>query len=167
MPRPKSRLELLDVGAATHDKLLALVGSFTPEERDATFAFEDRDRNVRDVLVHLHEWHLLLLTWVESNMAGKDAKFLPQGYTWASFAGLNIELRDKHADTSVDAAEALYTSSWARVRAMIESFSDEELFTKQYFAWTGTTSVGAYCVSATSSHDEWAMKKLRKHARGS
>ncbi|PKQ25235.1 MAG: hypothetical protein CVT64_11065 [Actinobacteria bacterium HGW-Actinobacteria-4] len=166
MPRPQSKQELLDAGAASHATLLALVRGLTPEQREATFGFEDRDRNVRDVLAHLHEWNLLLLAWVERNMAGMPADFLPAGYTWDSYEGLNVEMRDKHAGTSVEEAEALYVDSWARVRAMIESLSDEELFAKRHFDWTGTTSLGAYCVSVSSSHDAWAMEKLRLHAKG-
>ncbi len=45
------------------------------------------------------------------------------------------------------------------------TFSNEELFTKQYFSWTGTSSLGAYFISATSSHYDWAMKKLKKQIK--
>ncbi len=48
---------------------------------------------------------------------------------------------------------------------IIESFTNEELFTNKYFPWTGTTSVGSYCVSSTSSHYDWAIKKINKHKR--
>ncbi|MGO3678157.1 MAG: ClbS/DfsB family four-helix bundle protein, partial [Microbacteriaceae bacterium] len=34
-----------------------------------------------------------------------------------------------------------------------------------FFPWTGTTSLGSYCVSATSSHYDWAIKKIRAHIR--
>ncbi|MFC1239685.1 ClbS/DfsB family four-helix bundle protein [Treponema vincentii] len=43
-----------------------------------------------------------------------------------------------------------------------ETFSNEELFTKKVFDWTGTTSLGSYCVSATSSHYDWATKDIKK-----
>jgi hypothetical protein len=49
--------------------------------------------------------------------------------------------------------------------ALIEAHGDEELFTKKRYAWTGSTSLGAYLVSATSSHYDWATKKLRKAKR--
>ena len=42
---------------------------------------------------------------------------------------------------------------------LIGKFTNEELFTKAHFPWTGTTSLDSYCVSATSSHYEWAIKK--------
>ena len=39
---------------------------------------------------------------------------------------------------------------------------DEELFTKKKYHWTGSTSLGSYLVSATSSHYDWALKLIRK-----
>ncbi|GAA4627923.1 hypothetical protein BKA21_003401 [Cellulomonas oligotrophica] len=44
---------------------------------------------------------------------------------------------------------------------LIRRYSDEELFTKRRYPWTGTTSLGDYLVSATASHYAWALKKLR------
>ncbi|WP_291379487.1 ClbS/DfsB family four-helix bundle protein [Demequina sp.] len=166
MARPQSQGELLDASEASFAKLMALIDSMSEEQRVAEFAFEDRDRNVRDVLVHLHEWHLLLLNWAESNLAGDAASFLPEGYTWTNYAGMNVGFRDRHAQTTLDQALEMVAESRARVRALITARTGEELFTKKFYPWTGTTSLGAYCVSATSSHDEWAMKKLRKHVRG-
>ncbi|MFW2513765.1 ClbS/DfsB family four-helix bundle protein [Demequina sp. SO4-13] len=167
MPRPRSKEELLRASAASRERLLGLIESFPAEVREGEFAFEDRDRNVRDVLVHLHEWHLLLLLdWERANTSGDPQPFLPDGYTWSSYAPMNVAFRDKHADTSLDRAMDLYQESYQDVIAMITSHSDAELFTKKYYPWTGSTSLGAYCVSATSSHDEWALKKLRRHGRG-
>ncbi|NTV39835.1 MAG: ClbS/DfsB family four-helix bundle protein [Demequinaceae bacterium] len=165
MARPESRSELLAASEASFEKLMDLIDALSPEHREAVFSFEDRDRNVRDVLVHLHEWHEMLLTWAAANLSGAAASFLPAGYTWTSYAGLNVALRDRHADTTLERAVALVTQSRGRVRKLIEAHTDQELFTKKHYSWTGTTSLGAYCISATSSHDEWAMKKIRKHAR--
>jgi hypothetical protein len=35
---------------------------------------------------------------------------------------------------------------------LIETLSSNALFAKKSFAWTGTSTLGAYCVSTTSSH---------------
>lgn len=165
MARPQSRSELLTTSEASFGKLMQLIESLGPERRAAAFSFDDRDRNVRDVLVHLHEWHEMLLTWVEVNLAGGSAPFLPEGYTWTNYAGLNVHFRDRNSHTTLEQAIALVSESRERVRVLIEARGDEELFTKKHYPWTGTTSLGAYCVSVTSSHDEWAMKKIRKHAK--
>jgi len=75
---------------------------------------------------------------------------------------MNIELWKKHQQTSLQKAKELLEKSHSQVMSLIERFSEEELFTKAYFSWTGTTSLGSYCISATSSHYDWAMKKLKK-----
>ena len=49
--------------------------------------------------------------------------------------------------------------------ALAETFSNEELFTKKYFPWTGTTDLGSYFVSSTSSHYDWAIKKIKLHCK--
>ena len=35
-----------------------------------------RDKNLRDVLMHLNEWHLLLLEWIKNRENGSDKPFL-------------------------------------------------------------------------------------------
>lgn len=52
--------------------------------------------------------------------------------------------------------------SHTAVIKMIESLSNEELFSKNHFVWAGGSTLGSYCVSATSSHYEWAIKKINK-----
>lgn len=63
-----------------------------------------------------------------------------------------------------DVREAFETSQ-ALVVGVIESNTNDELFSRGRYPWTKSTTLGAYFVSATSSHYDWAMKKLRKHKR--
>jgi hypothetical protein len=37
----------------------------------------------------------------------------------------------------------------------LKTYTNDEQLTKKKYAWTGTTSLGAYLISATSSHYEW------------
>ena len=48
---------------------------------------------------------------------------------------------------------------------LVDGFTNEELFTKNIFNWTGATTLGSYCVSSTSSHYDWAIKKLKAHRK--
>lgn len=165
MPRPKTKEELLKVGQAQFDKLWELIDSLTDELRKATFSFEDRDRNIRDILVHLYEWDILLLNWIENNLKGKKKHFLPDEYTWKTYPALNVEFREKHQKTSYNEAKKLIKNSHKCVMSKIDEFSDKELYTKKFYNWTGTTSLGSYCVSTTSSHYDWAVKKIKKHIK--
>jgi len=165
MARPTTKQELIKASNEQFDKLWQLIDSIPEKERQGTFGFEDRDRNIRDILVHLYEWHQLLLKWIEANQNGNSQPFLPEQYNWKTYPNMNIEIWQRHQTTSYEDAEKMLKASHLQAMQLIETFSDEELFTKKYFSWTGTTSLGSYCVSATSSHYDWAIKKIRKHGK--
>ncbi len=55
--------------------------------------------------------------------------------------------------------------SHAKAVAIISAYTDDQLFTKKFYPWTGSTSVGSYAISATSSHYSWAAKLIRKWAK--
>lgn len=165
MPRPSNKSELVSLAETNFEKLFKLIDSLGSEGQSQTFSFEDRDRNVRDVLVHLYEWHQLLVRWVKKNEAGEVTHFLPQPYTWKTYRNMNIKLWEKHQNTTLADAVEMFVSSHREVMSMLDGFSNVSLFTKKYYTWTGTTSLGAYCISATSSHYDWAMKKIRKHKK--
>ena len=38
-------------------------------------------------------------------------------------------------------------------------------FQKNVYDWVGGSTIGSYFVSVTSSHYEWAMKKLKAHRK--
>jgi len=165
MARPTTKEQLKQTGDENFSKLFALIRSMTNEEQERTFSFEDRDKNVRDVLAHLYEWHQLLLNWINNNKSGTKTGFLPEPYNWKTYPQMNIGFWEKHQKTPLGEAVALLEKSHSDVMTLIDSFSNEELFTNKYFSWTGTTSLGSYCVSATSSHYDWAIKKIKKHKK--
>ncbi len=80
MPRPQTKNELIEAADLNYDKLLKLIESMTEMELSAEFDFSSdikkkeahwgRDKNLRDILIHLHEWHNLMLEWVANNKDG-------------------------------------------------------------------------------------------------
>lgn len=165
MARPTSKQTLLVAANEEYEKLWKLIDSTPIGKQEAEFAFEDRDRNLRDILIHLYEWHQLLLRWVQSNTEGVTANFLPAPYNWKTYPQMNVVFWQKHQSTPLKEAKAALKESHSKVMDLIDQFTDEALFTKKYFSWTGTTSLGSYCVSATSSHYNWAIKKLKLHLK--
>ena len=160
MARPTTKEQLLKASDDNFKKLFNIIESIPKEDREKSFPFDDRDKNIRDVLCHLYEWHNLLLNWVKSNQEGKKVNFLPEPYNWKAYPQMNIEFWEKHQNTSYEKSVALLEESHSDVMKLIDTFSDEELFTKKHFSWTGTTSLGSYGVSATSSHYDWGIKKI-------
>lgn len=171
MARPGTKADLLEAADARFDTLFGMIDALSEEQQQASFDFGDfqgkeahwtRDKNLRDVLIHLYEWHQLLINWVEANQAGTEQSFLPAPYNWKNYGEMNVGFWEKHQNTDLADAKALLKKSHADARAVIEGFTNEELFSKGAIPWTGNSALGSYCVSATSSHYDWAIKKLKK-----
>ena len=113
----------------------------------------------------MYEWHQLLLNWVHSNQSGDTKPFIPLPYNWKTYGDMNVEFWKKHQNTPLDDAVRTFEQSHAEVMKLAESFSNEELFSKGVFAWAGSNAIGSYFVSVTSSHYDWAMKKLKAHRK--
>ena len=175
MPRPTTKPDLIKAANDQFVKMWQLIDSMTDGERNAIFCFgEDfnqkeahwkRDKNLRDVLVHLHEWHQLLLDWITTNQNDEAKPFLPTPYTWKTYGDMNVMFWEKHQSTSYADSKIMLFDSHKKVLAVLESFTNDELFKSKHFSWTGTTTLGSYCVSATASHYDWAMKKIKAHRK--
>jgi hypothetical protein len=133
MARATTKNDLLTAGEEQFEKLQTLIASMTDDEQTATFLFEDRDRNVRDVLVHLYEWHQLLLNWVTANRKGEARPFLPAPYNWRTYPEMNVEFWKKHQQTPYEASRQMLDESHRKVMALIDTFTNDELFAKKAF----------------------------------
>ncbi|MCL2703054.1 MAG: ClbS/DfsB family four-helix bundle protein [Defluviitaleaceae bacterium] len=172
MPRPTTKSDLIEAANEGFKKLRKLIDSMTDEEQNAPIDFGDtlnkkeahwaRDKNLRDILTHLYEWHKLLLNWVKANQSGDVKPFIPEPYNWKTYGVMNIDvIWKKHQNTSYSKSKEMLNESHAEVIKLIEAFTNDELFAKKAFAWVGGSALGSYCVSVTASHYEWAMKKIK------
>lgn len=162
MPRPKNKTELLDLSKRNFDSLTGLIESMSREEQHKEFPAGTMNRNIRDVLMHLHHWHLMMFEWYSVGMKGEKPEMPAKGYTWKTTPELNRWICERYKDTPLEDAKTHVKSSYKKIRGLIENHSDQELFEKKRYAWTGTTSLGAYLISATSSHYDWAIKLIKK-----
>jgi hypothetical protein len=102
MPRPETKEELLALSQKNYDKLIELVDSYSDEALNKKFPEGYLNRNIRDVLEHLHHWHLLFLNWYTIGMAGGKPKIPAEGYTWKTLPDLNREIQIKYAKTDLE-----------------------------------------------------------------
>lgn len=200
MGRPTTKPDLISAATENYEKLNRMIDGMTEKELNTSFDFSGnaskkeahwkRDKNLRDVLIHLYEWHQLLLNWVrvnhiekadENGAHGVDAApvritargkkndayqpFLPQPYNWKTYGEMNVEFWKKHQSTTLEEAKELFRKSHGETMKLIEMLSDEELFSKEAFPWTGGNALGSYFAANTSSHYDWAMKKLKAHKK--
>lgn len=166
MPRPKNKDELLELSNSNFNKMLELIESFSEEEIiNGKIPFEDRDKNIRDILAHLHQWHLMILDWYKVGMSGKKPDIPAKGYTFRTVPALNQKIWEKYQSTKYNEILKMIKESFLEVQKLINQHTNDELFEKKKYKWTGTTSLASYLISDTSSHYDWAMKKLRKYKK--
>lgn len=175
MARPTTKQDLCTAATQDYEKLQALIANMSEKELNTPFDFSDdpkkteahwnRDQNLRDVLIHLHEWHKLLLHWVDENQKGNAVPFIPEPYNWKTYQDMNVGFFEKHQETSLEDAKELFQATHKQVMELAESYDNDQLFSKNVYPWVGGSTLGSYFVSVTASHYAWAMKKLKAHSK--
>ncbi|MDO5608774.1 MAG: ClbS/DfsB family four-helix bundle protein [Capnocytophaga sp.] len=166
MARPKNKSELEELSSKNYDKLTALLKNYPTEQLDKEFPKQYMNRNIRDVLGHLYHWHLIFLEWYSVGMKGDKPEMPAKGYTWKMTPELNRAIQKQYSNTDLDDIRKRLNGSHMKIQNIINKQTDEELFEKKKYAWTGSTSLGQYLVSATSSHYDWAIKLIKKCING-
>ncbi len=162
MPKPKSKEELLRLSEKNYQYLVDYVQGLSEDQREIEFIPGTMNRNIRDVLYHLHQWHVMFLGWYKVGMAGEKPEMPAKGYKWNMLPELNRMIWQNCQNTSLVKCLELLKQSHDEVAKIISVHSDKELFEKKRYAWTGSTSLGAYLISTTSSHYDWAIKLLHR-----
>lgn len=162
MPRPKTKSALLSLSQKNYKRLMDHIDSLPENQYRNEFPKGYLNRNIRDVIAHLHHWHLMFLEWYQVGMAGNMPTMPSEGYTWKTLPDLNRKIQEKYTNISLNEARALLDSSFQTLQNRIEKHSDADLFEKKKYIWTGSTSLAAYLISATSSHYDWAYKLIKK-----
>lgn len=71
-----------------------------------------------------------MLDWVSANRDGEDKAFLPEPYNWRTYGEMNVWFWKKHQNTELDVAKEMLAKSHKEVMALVETFTEEELFTQ-------------------------------------
>lgn len=175
MARPQTKNDLIAAAELNYDKLLELIESMTESELNTEFDFSAdpkkkeahwrRDKNLRDILIHLHEWHNLMLQWLANNKAGNRKPFLMEGYNWKTYGEMNVIFWKRNQTVSLEDSLEQFQESHKKIMSEIEKMTNDELFQKNVYDWVGGSTLGSYFISVTSSHYDWAMKKMKAHRK--
>lgn len=95
-------------------------------------------------------------------MKGEKPDMPAKGYSWKTTPALNKWIWEKYGSADLEEVRKSLKNSFMELQKIIQKHSNEELFEKKRYKWTGTTSLGSYLVSATSSHYDWALKLIKK-----
>lgn len=174
MANPKNKPELLVAMADGYAKLNEQIDKMTAQQLAATFQFANDpkkcgarwiyDQSPRDLLIHLHEWQVLMREFVDNIRQGQQRDYLPDAYR-KNYHEMDRMLVEKHQATSFDQARQLLAQTHAEMLMLADSFTDQELFDKGHYKCTYTTTMAAYFVSVTSSPYAQATKLLKTHAK--
>lgn len=162
MGRPTNKAELIAAANAEFERVWTAVDAVPAERRELAGACEQW--SVKDLLAHLHAWHEMTLGWERAGAAGDVPAVPAEGYTFAETPALNEAIHQRTKNDGWDEVVARLHTTHEALLAVIVGYDDDDLFTKRRFPWTRSTSVGAYLVSATSSHYAWASKLIRRWA---
>ncbi len=165
MARPKTKVELLRQGEGNYKKLVDFVDALPEGKRLSEFPKGTMNRNIRDVFAHLYHWHGMMLNWYKVGMSGCKPEMPAPGYTWKTTPELNRLIWEKYRNTPYIEVRGTLEESHKSIMKIVSNHTNEELFEKKRYKWTGSTSLGAYLISATSSHYDWALKLIKKAIR--
>ena len=160
MSRPTNKEELLNLSQSNFKKLNDWIGMVSDINQEFSEGY--MNRNIRDVLAHLHHWHLMMIDWYNIGMTGERPTIPAKGYTWKDTPTLNKKIWEDYQNIDFEDIKNRLNNSHSELQKIIEQHTNEELFEKKKYKWTGTTSLAAYVISATSSHYDWALKLVKK-----
>ena len=160
MPRPTNQVQLLDRAEEMYVKLMAEIDGLSVDD---IVAGDTVDKwSVKDVIAHLYEWQQMTVRWYQAGKAGENPVTPSGDYTWREIPALNQHIYETYKDVAWDVIFSDFKASHQATLSLIQTIDNDELFTPKVYKWTKSTTVGAYFISATSSHYDWARKEIRR-----
>lgn len=163
MARPMSKEELIQFSEDEYSNLLAFIAQLTDKQRDSEYIFDNR--TTKDIVAHIYAWQLLELTWYTEGMKGHKVEIPAPGYNFKDSPALNEKLYQEHKSVDWEALEKSFKQTHSKLIEIVNKHTEEELFTKKKYTWTGSSNMSVYLRSALSSHYMWGFSLIKKHFR--
>jgi hypothetical protein len=160
--RPTTKDELLTTIAAEYQALLTEVKRFSLAEQ--AIPGVNSEWASKDLLTHLLAWEQLFLGWYRAGVRGEKPITPAPGHTWGwkSLGLLNQRIFEEHQHLSPSEAVSAFVASHAEVVALLETLSEEELFTPARYGWLGKATLEASIRANTYNHYRWAAKLIHQ-----
>ena len=162
MAIPTNKGELIQQSQENYRKLNELIDSFLYEEQISEFPKGTMNRNIRDVIAHLHHWHLMFLDWYSVGMKGLKPNMPAKGFSWRDTKELNKKIWRDYQSHVLENIRMSFNDSHLALQKIINKHTDKELFEKRRYKWTGSSSLSTYIRGSTSSHYDWGYKLIKK-----
>ena len=154
----------------TGDELLADITKERTQLQDLLATIPENDKlvevtdgmSVKDFLAHRTEWGRMATRWYEEARAGLEPAVPSDEYKWNQLKELNADIRERFREVPLSDIETDFTRVHDHLYELIQNMSDEELFTKKYYGFTGSSDLATYMNSATASHYRSARRHIQK-----
>jgi hypothetical protein len=163
MPRPTTKADLVQQIEGNYDKLQTLVQELSKAE--ITGPNVTTKWTTKDVLAHLTEWTHMMLSWHKAGLRGETPAMPAEGFNWRQIPALNQQIFEAHKDDALADVQAAFVRSYEEILELAQTLSEDELFERSHFAWTGKNNVATYLISASCSHYDWAYKRIKRTLR--
>lgn len=159
MSKFTSKQRFLDEIVTEREKLEDLLDQIPAEEK----LVEVTDgMSVKDFLAHRTEWGRMMIRWLHEAREGKTPAVPTEKYKWNQLKELNAEILNRFKDTPLQRIEEEFDSVHDRLYELVRSTTEDELFTKKYYSFTGSSDLITYLNSATASHYRSARRHIQK-----
>jgi len=118
--------------------------------------------SVKDFLAHRTEWGRMFIDWYETAKAGGQPAVPHKDYKWNQLKPLNAAIFKRYQSVPLAKIEKEFNAVHDRLYKLIENMSEEELFTKHFYGFTGTSDLATYANSATAAHYRSARRCIKK-----
>jgi len=160
MPRPTTKEQLLKEIMEERGKLEALLKTIPPEVCSTQKV--QSEWTTKDMLSHLIEWEQMVILWVKSGIDGKTVPVPAEGFKWSDLPALNDKIYKEHKDETLDIVQKKFLESYQQILDLLNSISEEDLFTPGLYKWQNKNMLAAYFKSCMSSHYLWARTEITK-----
>jgi hypothetical protein len=160
MPKPITKEQLLKEIRDERAKLESLIAAI-PQDVFASKIVQG-EWTSKDVVSHLIAWEQMVIFWVTSGFAGKTIAVPAEGIKWNELPALNDKIFREHRDELPEEVMKKFQQSYRQILDLLNSISEDDLFTPGLYKWQNKNTLAAYFKSAMSSHYLWARKEITK-----
>ena len=132
MPNPTNKQELVAAMADGYAKLNEQIAKMSEDAISAPFDFAadpkkcgvrwQYDRCLRDLLIHLYEWQVLMREFVNNIREGHPRDYLPDEYR-KNYHEMDKMLVEKHQNTPLEEAKRMLQETHEEMLRLAESFT--------------------------------------------
>jgi hypothetical protein len=155
----KTKEELLQSIKGTRERLEKKFSKLTPEQMIWPGSMDDW--SVKDILAHLVDWEQRLIGWYEAGLRGEVPETPAPGLSWRDLPKLNQAGYERHKSEPLEDVLEQYWKSYQECLVLVGGMTEQEIFTPNFYAWTGTSTLLTWIVANTSSHYNWARRNIR------